>query len=93
MNSSENNNDVKADVTSIDEAEKSRSRKISFKKKISLPNKGLDQINENGNDDISMKFERSKSLDPTQQKMFDDFESRRFRQRISSIMSLGDLGG
>lgn len=93
VDSNENHNGVTTDVASIDEPEKSRSRKISLKKKISLPNRGLVQINENDNDDILMKFERSKSLDPTQQKMFDDFDSRRFRQRISSIMSLGDLGG
>lgn len=93
MDSKDNDNGVDADVTSNNvEPEKSRSRKISLKKKISLPNRGLDQINENDNEDILMKFERSKSLDPTQNAL-DDFCAQRFRARALSIMSLGDMGG
>lgn len=61
------------------------------KPRLSVPHE--DQVlknfrNENGNFDVLIKCERSKSLDPTQIEGFDPI-----KKRISSMMSLGEWGG
>lgn len=97
MDSNDDKSKVKVEIASdSNNNESGRSKlKNSIKKKISLPNGGLNQINENSEidtNDIYLKLERSKSLDPTH--AYEDFEQIRTRiSSIMSIMSLGDMGG
>lgn len=91
-NDNENNkNDVKVNMISEDGEYEFQQTKIEKPSEVKVPRvKKLSLIlnNTSAREEVYMKLERSKSLDPTQKVDFDYV-----RTRVSSIMSLGDMGG
>lgn len=94
MESNENNkskSEVRVNVISEDgeyEFQQTKLEKPTGAKNQRVKKLSLILNSSSAREEIYMKLERSKSLDPTEKVDFDYV-----RTRVSSIMSLGDMGG
>ena len=91
MSSNGNKSEVKVNIKSNDtehEFQQSKLEKPTEMRSSILKRMSLISNSSSAREEIYRKLERSKSLDPTQKIHFDYI-----RTRVSSIMSLGDMGG